>query len=479
MMFDISKLNSQSSTTLNSLQGQTTKELSGPLAKLSSELKLIASLESIKINSTRDIIFQQKPAQILDVSTKSKQNFNLINTQQKIEVQPGDTVELQVQKNSHRAILSLVRQNAPPVTTKTPSPAEPSTSTLRPENTNTGKALPAITQNSVAFSTEIQKNLQSTLTTNSASNFPSKASVSTTSNGVLSQNTSSINSASLSEIKLSVNIISKTIPLTVLSVSQIAETTTSISNKLSAPTQTTQAQSVPEPDKNVTSKNASSLPSTPNAINQPKLQQVMTNNLDPSHQKITMDARTQPLKTSTQEPSFLVEVNDGEDTFTLKTQHRPEIGSKIAVMIDPKGQVQLVPNEMIQRPSAPIEDGLKVSLPKQLNLQEMTQFIKQLETLSQSSQLGSEKIQQTLAKLIANIPTLSTLTTTPEALKHSVQQSGLFLENNLAKELPEIEKDMKLNLLKLQAAVSETSSAKLPLSSNRWKKPLRGLLPTN
>ncbi|WP_191600676.1 flagellar hook-length control protein FliK [Marinomonas algicola] len=464
MMFDISKLNSSSSQAINSLKGQPTKELTGTLAKLSSELKLIESLELIKVNSAKDVTFQQKPAQIIEVSTKAHQNFNLINTQNKLDLQNGDTLQLHVQKNGDRAIISLINQN-----NRTPVPTSPNKHTHSSEQTvqkmltteasknliqNNHQNQSATTQNSsiqkhglVNTTSNITKDATPTILTSSTVDLTQSKPNKVNTLSVSSLNNTANAQLTISDIKLPVNILSKTIPLTVLSISQ---TTTSSVHNTSMPL----AEVKTRPN-TTTTQSPNTTPPNPS---------VQSSQYTQDQTKMIQSQQTanHSVKTPTQIPSFLVEVSDGEETFTIKTLHRPEIGSKMAVMVDTKGQVQLLPKETLPSINTPVEDGLKVSLPKQLNLQEINQLIKQLDTLSQSSQLGSEKLQQTLTKLISSIPNLTTLVTHPESLKQTFQQSGLFLESNLAKETPSIEKDIKLNFLKLQAAISEMSSTKLP-----------------
>ncbi|MFT2110280.1 flagellar hook-length control protein FliK [Marinomonas sp. 2405UD68-3] len=469
MMFDINKLTSSPTVaTLNSQQGQATKALTGTLAKLSSELKLIASLESIQINSTRDVIFQQKPAQILDVSTSSNKNFSLVNTQDKVSVQSGDKIELQFNKSQQSATLNISTQalkTSENITKSNNTPPSPSSQSSEQKiaNTQSIDLLSDKIKNTLAVRPKLENSLINTQNTHSQVATPTANNTQPTThqnNHDKVQNSSLLLSSNRSNeyIKLPVTIISKAIPLTVLSI------TTNTNNT----------------DSNRSPATSLLSPSTVNADTYSKQPRPLTSNnvsrehiadgqktLDPQNKNLpstNTQQINQSLNRATPTPNYFVEVSDGIETFTIQTRHKPEIGSTIPVIIDNKGQLQLLPKETTTPKSFPIDEGLKVSLPKQLNLQEMTQFIKQLETLSQSNQLGSDKLQQTLLKLIANIPNLSTITTTPDALKQTFQQSGLFLENNLAKEntSTSIDKDIKLSLLKLQAAVSETNNTRLP-----------------
>ncbi len=471
MMFDINKLSTQQTTkTLNNPQGTMPKELSGKLAKLSSELKLIESLESIKINSTKDVVFQQKPAQILDVSTQSNKNFSLVNTQEKINVNNGDKIELHINKNQQSATLNILTQPAKTVDNK-------QNNTAISQQTQNPAQQASNPQNTAALSTQIKSTFLGNLRQSSSSIINQNTRRSTandaqpnnkqTNNLDLQNSTSqkrslvisSTGNSSPEQIKLSVTIATKAIPLTVLSI------TSNLSNNGSA---TSQTPLITAENTNIYTKTSDSLTpiKTFQEVATKAQSSINTQNKTPS--SISAQNSSQQVNNSqnrtVQPQTYFIDVTDGIETFTIETRHRPEIGSKIPVMVDNKGQLQLIPQDVSNTQSRPVDEGLKVSLPKQLSLQEMTQFIKQLESLSLSNQLGSEKLQQTLAKLVSTIPNLNTLSTTPEALKQTFQQSGLFLENNLAKESPPatLEKDIKLNLLKLQAAVSETNNTRLP-----------------
>ncbi|MBJ7536775.1 flagellar hook-length control protein FliK [Marinomonas transparens] len=77
----ISNINSMLNSSQNrSSSNHTVLTNTGPLAKLSSEIKLIESLSPIKLISSEAINIQGKPAQLLQATTSQQQAFSLINT---------------------------------------------------------------------------------------------------------------------------------------------------------------------------------------------------------------------------------------------------------------------------------------------------------------------------------------------------------------------------------------------------------------
>jgi len=167
---------------------------------------------------------------------------------------------------------------------------------------------------------------------------------------------------------------------------------------------------------------------------------------------------TQPSNTS-----YLVTVTDGKNEFPILSQAELKRGDVVRVLVDADNNMQALPPK-----SAPITmslqaEALKQSLPKQLSFDDMSQLVRQLSTINQSSTSPlPTQTQQALTQLMQAIPNIGTLTQSPEAMKQALQTSGTFAESLLLQgsktQLPE---DLKLNLAKLKEAQDNIAAPRL------------------
>jgi hypothetical protein len=145
-------------------------------------------------------------------------------------------------------------------------------------------------------------------------------------------------------------------------------------------------------------------------------------------------------------------VSDGKAEFPILSQTPLKKGDVVRVMVDANNNMQVLPTKTnTTAPSVQVE-ALKQSLPKQLSLGDMSQLVKQLHKLNETSNANlPPQTQQALKQLIQNMPALGALTTSPEAMKQAIQTSGLFSESLLANDSKtQIPADLKLNLTKLK-----------------------------
>lgn len=151
-------------------------------------------------------------------------------------------------------------------------------------------------------------------------------------------------------------------------------------------------------------------------------------------------------------PSLRATVSDGKTEFPIVSQTPLKKGDVIRVMVDANNNMQVLPTKTNTTvPSVQLE-ALKQSLPKQLSLGDMSQLVKQLHNLNETTSTNlPPQTQQALKQLMQNMPTLGTLTTSPEAMKQAIQTSGLFSEYLLANDSKtQIPADLKLNLTRLK-----------------------------
>lgn len=151
-------------------------------------------------------------------------------------------------------------------------------------------------------------------------------------------------------------------------------------------------------------------------------------------------------------PSLRATVSDGKTEFPIVSQTPLKKGDVIRVMVDANNNMQVLPTKTNTTvPSVQLE-ALKQSLPKQLSLGDMSQLVKQLHNLNETTSTNlPPQTQQALKQLMQNMPTLGTLTTSPEAMKQAIQTSGLFSESLLANDSKtQIPADLKLNLTRLK-----------------------------
>ena len=390
----------------------TPKELTGTLAKLSSEIKLIEGLHLIKVTNSKDLVYQQKPVQLLEISTQSNKSLSIINAQSKIDAPIGQTLTLTVDNKTKSATLNL------PQATQMPSAKPTEQGHSNALQTNNGKSI------------------------NSA-NRPPLQPVTNATNHSAGHSSNPPTPANTESIKIPVSIASKIITLTVTATGTPLNETTPNKTAMANSKTTANPARIEAPQ---------TISHTPATINQADKISLQTN---PS-----IAATKHALASTNVATSFLVEVSDGEHNFTLKMPHSPAIGSQLNVMLDAKGQLQMLPPTQ-PTPNSPAEEAIKQSLPKQLSTQEMTRLVTQLQMLADADPKLTEKITSALKQLVQSFPNLASLSSA-ESIKQSFQQSGLFLEKNLATQSPNLEQDLKLNLLKLQTVAGEDKQTKFP-----------------
>jgi len=154
----------------------------------------------------------------------------------------------------------------------------------------------------------------------------------------------------------------------------------------------------------------------------------------------------------------LTNVSDGQNTLQITSQIPLQKGESVRVLLDANNNLQVIPNKTTQVTSPPIE-ALKQSLPKQLSNSEMSQLIKQLQTINnaQNSSLTVQS-QRALAQLIQGLPSLDQLTQSPEVMKNAIHTSGTFSESLLKNASPSLNADLKINLTKLDNLSNEQST---------------------
>ncbi|MCB5161992.1 flagellar hook-length control protein FliK [Marinomonas algarum] len=159
--------------------------------------------------------------------------------------------------------------------------------------------------------------------------------------------------------------------------------------------------------------------------------------------------------TSTAPPSAqgtqTVTVTDGQTSFPIISQTLLKKGDSIRVFVDSDHKMQVLPSALEGKPSSISLDALKQSLPRQLSFTDMSQLVKQLQTLSGSMSSLSPQAQTALKQLVQYLPNIANLTQSPEAMKSAIQSSGLFSESILANDnKTQLPADLKLNLTRLK-----------------------------
>ena len=188
-------------------------------------------------------------------------------------------------------------------------------------------------------------------------------------------------------------------------------------------------------------------------------------------QNVTLGSRiTTMTVVETPKPSasgYTVQVSDGEQTFTLESQQKLAKGDSLRVMVDGNNQLQVLPNKLTNPLQAAQLEALKLSLPKQLTAQGMADLISQLQNLSNSANQLTPKAQQALSQLLQHLPSIEKLTASPEAMKQAVQASGVFTESLLKQQHPQLNADLKLNLMRLNQVATEQQTTNLRLPTEQ------------
>lgn len=163
--------------------------------------------------------------------------------------------------------------------------------------------------------------------------------------------------------------------------------------------------------------------------------------------------------------SQLVTVTDGKTEFPILSQTALKKGDIIRVLVDSNNNLQALPPKTNATPTAivPQLEALKKSLPKQLSFNDMSQLIKQLHTINETSlSTLPSQTQQALKQLIQSLPSLTTLTASPETMKQAIQSSGLFSESLLLNDNKiQLPVDLKLNLERLKNVQESTGVLRL------------------
>ena len=158
---------------------------------------------------------------------------------------------------------------------------------------------------------------------------------------------------------------------------------------------------------------------------------------------------------------LLATVTDGKTEFSILSQTELKRGDVVRVLVDTNNQMQALPPKAEAASLSSHQEALKQSLPKQLSLEGMTQLVRQLSNMSEAPNLPTQT-QQALKQLVQNLPTLTGLTSSPEAMKQAIQTSGTFSESLLLQDsktqLPE---DLKLNLTRLKDVQESTGALRL------------------
>ncbi|QRV23233.1 flagellar hook-length control protein FliK [Marinomonas foliarum] len=233
---------------------------------------------------------------------------------------------------------------------------------------------------------------------------------------------------------------------------QTTTTTMPPANTQGAATQTTTSNQATASNQIVTTNQTTSTPtiSTQPTINAPlppatTVQQSTTTQVGPSNPQVAT-------------------VSDGNTEFPILSQTPLKKGDVVRVMVDANNNLQVLPTKASASatPSTQVE-ALKQSLPRQLSLTDMSQLVKQLHTLNETSSANlPPQTQQALKQLIQNFPTLGALTTSPDAMKQAIQTSGVFSESLLASDSKtQLPADIKLNLSRLKEAQENTGALRL------------------
>ena len=157
-------------------------------------------------------------------------------------------------------------------------------------------------------------------------------------------------------------------------------------------------------------------------------------------------------------------VSDGKTEFPILSQTPLKKGDVVRVMIDANNNLQVLPAKTNTSAAPSTQaDALKQSLPRQLSLADMSQLVKQLYSLNETSSANlPPKTQQALGQLIQSFPNLGALTTSPDTMKQALQTSGVFSESLLANDnKTQIPADIKLNLSRLKDVQENTGALRL------------------
>ncbi|MGO3739939.1 MAG: flagellar hook-length control protein FliK [Marinomonas foliarum] len=256
---------------------------------------------------------------------------------------------------------------------------------------------------------------------------------------------------------VNLTVTSGTLTLPATPNNQTTTTTMTPANTQGAATQSTTSNQATASNQIVTTNQTTSTPtiSTPTISTQPTINAPL-----PPATTVQQSTTTQ---VGTSNPQVAT-VSDGNTEFPILSQTPLKKGDVVRVMVDANNNLQVLPTKASASatPSTQVE-ALKQSLPRQLSLTDMSQLVKQLHTLNETSSANlPPQTQQALKQLIQNFPTLGALTTSPDAMKQAIQTSGVFSESLLASDSKaQLPADIKLNLSRLKEAQENTGALRL------------------
>lgn len=273
------------------------------------------------------------------------------------------------------------------------------------------------------------------------------------------------------QIKKIENLVlaSRVINLTVLSTSPTVNNTTNApqpnvsSNNTNPRLTTTSSNITPTPTNSSVATNSSvttnssqinTAPTNAAPLSSPKVNTTQTNTAQTNTAQVATSPNTKHIAT----------VTDGKTEFPIISQTELKRGDVVRVLVDGNNNVQVLPNKNNNLATSTQVEALKQSLPKQLSTNDMSQLIKQLHVINESSSSTlPSQTQQALKQLMQSLPSLASLTTSPDTMKQAIQTSGMFsesllLNNNKTELLPV---DLKLNLNRLKETQENIGSLRL------------------
>lgn len=483
MITDINSLISNQGKT-SSTQTTTTSNV-GSIAKLSSELKLIDGLHAIQITSVKNAQSDHGNKQLIGITRNDQQQYTLINDKPNQQIQAGDKGSLNVAGNQVSLTIASQRPNQTSSNTQQPLPSQTTGSSTTPQpSISYASPSSSATINTSSPNTNTPTNNQ-TYTNQTRSDVANKSTITSQQATTIAQVVVASRPITLTVIRSNTSAThqANTSPAKPYGIPQQANTNNTqdiaqkTTSRLESPTsqlnKTTEAvakASTSQPQANNLKVNSltnnSASINEVSAINQP-----LTNTPPEQTQPLATERNTQtnvqsgyvqPLNTASAstvsstnatqlQTNFSVVVSDGKEEFILNTQHPIKEGEKLTVVIDKQGQMQLYPAEKTSSTTTTLTESLRQTLPKQITPQEFLSMIRQLNTLSQSGVALPEKVAGALEQLVKQLPNIQNLTQSGEGIKQAIQNSGLFSENNLAKNM-NIATDFKLNLSRLDVA---------------------------
>ncbi|SBS24848.1 Flagellar hook-length control protein FliK [Marinomonas aquimarina] len=434
MITDINSLVSGQERTSTSSTSSTANL--GALAKLSSELKLIDGLHPIQITSVKNTQSSNGQQQLIGVTRSDQQQYTLVNHKPSSHLQAGDKGTLNVAGN--QVTLTVANQRPTQAPTSSMQTSSPATATSPGTTANSNTAQPSSSVSTGNTTNNLTNVIQNRTT--GASYTPSQ---------VTTQQAQTI---------AQVAIASRPIVLTVIS-SQAATSQAAYNTVSQAPAKaTTNAAPISAPHSATPNTQAASGTTSTASANPSNTAHVTSTATQTHTNQVTAQNVAQANTRPSPQPAatFSAVVSDGNEQFTLNTQHPLQAGEKLTVIVDKQGQMQLYPVERNSTTATTLTEGLKQTLPKQITPQEFVGMIRQLNTLVQQGATLPEKVATALEQLVKQLPSLQNLTQSSDSIKQAIQNSGLFSEHNLANKT-NLVSDLKLNLSRLEGANLESS----------------------